>query len=377
MKFPIYFDYNATTPTDQKVLDAMIPYFTDKFGNPSSGQHQFGTIAKKVIIESKKIIKNFINANEGDILFTSGATESINLALRGLTASNRIQGNHIITTRAEHKAVLDTCQVLEKDGIEVTYLSVDKNGLIDINELQQSIKPETFLISILWANNETGVIQDMKKISEIARDHGVLFMSDATQALGKIKIDLGNTPVDIFTFSGHKIYGPKGIGGMYLSDNALLSNIVPQITGGGQQRGLRSGTLNTPGIVGLSKAVALLKEQMTTEQDRIRQLRDYFESQLINVTDKIRINCESSQRLPNTSNVAFLGYDFEEIILRNKKLAFSSGSACNSATIEASHVLRAMNLPEEHLHGSVRFSFGRFTTQGEVELAVKELKKLF
>jgi len=355
----------------------MLPYFSKIFGNASSISHKYGKEASFAIDRSTEIIKKFIKSeNNGDIIFTSGATESINLALRGVFASPKIPGNHIITTKTEHKAVLDTCKNLKQNGAQITFLPVDQNGIVNINELEKQINPSTVLISIIWANNETGVIQNMDAISKIAKKHEILVMSDATQAIGKTEVDLHKTHIDLLAFSGHKIYGPKGIGGLFLSDNALESGIAPQITGGGQQRELRSGTLNTPGIVGLAKAFELLSQEMDHEIKRLGQLRDQFETSLKKLSGNISINGEKSPRISNTSNVAFKGITSEKIILNTRELAISSGSACESMTLAPSHVLKAMDLDESILNSSVRFSFGRFTTEEEITLALDSLSKL-
>lgn len=373
----IYLDYNASTPTDERVVEAMLPYFNQTFGNASSVSHTYGKDAQGAIEDSKSLIKKFISAeNTGDIIFTSGATESINLALRGLISSPKTQGNHIITSQTEHKAVVDTCKELKKEGVQVTFLPVDKNGIIDTLELEEHITPSTALISVIWANNETGVVQNMAEISKIAKKHGILLMSDATQAIGKTEVNLNKVDIDLLAFSGHKIYGPKGIGGLFLSEIALRSGIQPQITGGGQQKELRSGTLNTPGIVGMAKAFEFLNDEMHSDIERMKELRNKFETNLQKLSPVISINGEKAPRIPNTSNVGFRGLTSEKIILQCDNLAISSGSACDSMTIQPSHVLKAMNLDESILDSSVRFSIGRLTTEEEIEIAIESLRRL-
>jgi len=374
----IYLDYNATTPTDQRVVDAMLPYFTENFGNSSSVQHRYGKESAQAIHQSKSTIKNLINrVNSGDIIFTSGATESINLALKGVLFSPNTHGKHIITSQTEHKAVLDTCTAMQKNGIQVTYLPVDKNGIVNIEDLEGQINPTTVLVSIIWANNETGVIQNMKAISQIAKKYDIIFMSDVTQAIGKTEVNLDKVDIDLLAFSGHKIYGPKGVGGLFLSERALQLGLVPQITGGGQQRDLRSGTLNTPGIVGLARAFEILQEDMDSEIRRVTELRDKFEKGLKNISPLISINGEDVPRISNTSNVAFPGISSEKIILNCRELAISSGSACNSSALSPSHVLKAMNLDESILNSSIRFSLGRFTTKEEIDYTLQKVAELY
>jgi len=379
MKFKqIYLDYNSSTPTDERVVEAMLPYFNQHFGNASSVSHQYGQEAKGTIERSKTIIKRFFDSeNTGDVIFTSGATESINLALRGVIASPKMRGNHIITTQTEHKAVLETCNEMRNNGVQVTFLPVKQNGMINVEELEECISPSTALISIIWANNETGVIQNMEEISKIAKKHSVLLMSDATQAIGKTEVNLNKVEIDLLAFSGHKIYGPKGIGGLFLSESALKSGIMPQITGGGQQRSLRSGTLNTPGIVGLAKAFEIFSEEMNSEIKGIEQLRNKFENGLKEeISHNVSINGERAPRISNTSNVGFEGISSEKIILQCRELAISSGSACESNTIAPSHVLKAMGLSENLLNSSVRFSLGRFTTTKDIEIALNVLASI-
>lgn len=351
----IYLDNASTTPLDPRVLEAMIPYFLEDYGNAASTTHIFGERAAKAVKESRQIIADAIHAQSDEIHFTSGATESINLALKGAFLSYAHQKPHLITVQTEHKAVLDTCAYLEEIGAEVTYLSVDSQGLISLTELETSIRPDTLLVSVMAANNETGVLQDIKEIGKICRSRDVLFFTDATQAFGKIPLDVLDQSVDMLCFSAHKIYGPKGIGGLYVKKGIKLT---PLIHGGSHEFGLRSGTLNVPGIVGLAKATQLCLEEMKEVSIRLQKIRDDFESEM-EKTGKIKVNGKNAPRLPHISNFQLLTEEAESFILQNRnKIAVAQGSACNSALVQPSHVLKAMGMDNERSTNSLRISLG-------------------
>ncbi len=366
-----YLDYNSTTPIDPRVLEAMLPFLKDNFAN-SSSTHHFGQSINEKVKQARQQIADFINAEPNELIFTSGATEAINIAIKGVAESYSSKGKHIITVSTEHKAVLDTCKDLEKKGFEVTYLSVYQNGLIDITELQKAIRPDTILVSVMYVNNETGVIQPIKEISEIARENGSLFMTDATQAVGKIGIDVDNLGVDILCFSGHKMYAPKGIGALYVRKIIKLS---PQIHGGGHEQGLRSGTLNVPGIIALVKACEIAGEEMTLYQRNISVLRDKLETELLKLPNAF-LNGDSQNRIYNTINICFKGQDANVLIGRMKNIAVSNGSACSSAIVEPSHVLKAIGLSDKDAFASIRFSLGKFITAADIETVVEKLKEL-
>ncbi|MDR7127696.1 cysteine desulfurase [Algoriphagus sp. 4150] len=352
---PIYLDYASTTPLDPRVFEAMTPYFLEDFGNAASTTHTYGERAAKAVKESRQLIADAINALPEEMHFTSGATEAINLALKGAFFTHGHQKPHIITSQTEHKAVLDTCAYLEEIGAEVTYLPVDTDGLIDLAQLESSIRKDTLLVSIMIANNETGVLQEIKEIGRICHSKGVLFFTDATQAFGKVPIEVLNTSIDMLCFSAHKIYGPKGIGGLYVKKGIQLT---PQIHGGGHEFGLRSGTLNVPGIVGLAKATQLCLEDMEETYWRLKNIRDEFESEL-EIAGKIKVNGKNAPRLPHFSNFQLLNEEAESFILRNRnKIAVAQGSACNSALIQPSHVLKAMGLNDREAENSIRVCWG-------------------
>lgn len=353
---PSYLDYASTTPLDPRVLEAIIPYFLEDYGNAASTTHIFGERAAKAVKESRQIIADAIQAQADEIHFTSGATEAINLALKGLFLSYGHQKPHIITLQTEHKAVLDTCEYLEELGAEVTYLPVDSEGIIDLSKLESSIRPDTLLVSVMAANNETGVLQDIKEIGKICRSKGVLFFTDATQAFGKIPLHVLEQSIDLLCFSAHKIFGPKGIGGLYVKKGIKLT---PQIHGGGHEYGLRSGTLNVPGIVGLAKATQLCLEEMEEVSIRLGKIRDDFEKEMEG-SGKIKVNGKNAPRLTHFSNFQLLQEDADTFILRNRnKIAVAQGSACNSALIQPSHVLKAMGLNDRATENSLRISFGK------------------
>lgn len=362
----IYLDYNATTPVDPRVLQEMLPYFSETFGNAASA-HPFGLDAKKSVDIVREKIARHLRCDAQEIIFTSGATESINLALKGVFESYKEKGNHIITVATEHKAVLDTCRNLENKSVEITYLKVDKNGLIDLDELKNAIKPTTILIAVMYANNETGVIQPVNAIGKIARENNVLLFSDATQALGKTGIDIQEDHIDLLCLSGHKAYAPKGIGALYVRRKNPRVSLTEQINGGGHERGWRSGTLNVPAIVGLGKAIDLFNDE---EVQRIRSLRDKLETGLLQIKGTF-LNGNKEKRIPNTTNISFDHVSGKMLITDlTKQIAVSSGSACSTASVEPSHVLAAMGVTEELNRSSIRFSLGRFTTGEEIDSTI-------
>jgi len=375
MNFPVYLDYNATTPVDDRVVEAMLPFFTRHFGNAASRSHPFGWEAEEGVEYAREQIAKLIGAELKEIIFTSGATESDNLALKGVYQAYAAKGNHIITVNTEHKAVLDTCRRLEKEGAEVTYLNVKPDGLVDLDELEAAIKPETILIAVMYANNETGVIQPVNKIGALAKKHGVLFFSDATQAVGKIHVNVIEDEIDVMAFSAHKMYGPKGVGALYMRRKNPRVKIIPQIDGGGHEKGVRSGTLNVPGIVGFGKACELAAAESIAEAERLSKLRDKLEKNILGIEDTA-INGNIKNRLPHVSNISFGHTDGNALMIGlNKTLAVSSGSACTSASPEPSHVLKALGLDDELAHSSLRFSLGRKTTEQEIDYAIELVTK--
>lgn len=373
-RLPIYLDYNATTPVDPGVLEAMLPYFTEKFGNAASRTHAFGWGAEEAVKMSRETIARLMGAEPEEIVFTSGATEACNLALKGVYEAYSAKGNHIITLTTEHKAVLDTLRRLEKLGAEVTYLPVNGDGLVDMDQLAAAIKPETILISVMYANNETGVLQPIAEIGALAKKHSVLFFSDATQAIGKIPVDVQQDNIDLMAFSGHKLYGPKGVGALYVRRRDPRVRLTAQMDGGGHERNRRSGTLNVPGIVGLAKACEVAENNMAAAGKRLSALRDKLEAALLSL-EGVSVNGGNAPRLPHVSNLAFHGVESEGLMLRlAKDLAVSSGSACTSATLSPSYVLKAMGLTDEAAYSSVRVSLGRFTTEAEADYAIQKIK---
>lgn len=374
LQLPIYLDNNATTPMDPRVLEAMLPFFTKHFGNAASSTHKFGWEAEAAVEYAREQVAELIGAEPKEIVFTSGATESDNLALNGIFETYAAKGNHIITVATEHKAVLDSCNHIEKKGGEITYLNVKADGLIDIHELENAITPHTILISIMYANNETGVIQPIKQISAIAKKHGILFFSDATQAAGKIPVNVMEDGIDTLSFSAHKLYGPKGVGALYVRRKNPRVKITAQIDGGGHERGMRSGTLNVPGIVGFGKACELCNIEMKIDAERMRTLRDRLENELVNL-DGVAVNGNKLQRIPNTSNMSFKNTDSGGLIAGlSKNIALSSGSACTSATHSPSFVLKALGLSDEMALSSLRFGLGRFTTEEEIDFTIDQVK---
>jgi cysteine desulfurase len=375
LNLPVYLDYNATTPCDPAVVEAMLPFFTTQFGNAASRQHALGWQAEEAVDYARKQVAALIGADATEVVFTSGATESNNLALKGVVEMYAGKGNHLITCVTEHKAVLDACKHLEKQGVQVTYLPVDNKGLISLEQLEAAITPATILIAIMYANNETGVIQPVQAISRIAKQHGVLFFSDATQAVGKVPVHVINDGIDIMSFSAHKMYGPKGVGGLYVRRKNPRVRLTAQIDGGGHERGLRSGTLNVPGIVGLGKAAELCREQLATEGQQLRKLRDKLESALLQL-EGVSVNGDAAHRLPHVSNLAFKYVDGNALMLGfNKNIAVATGSACTSASMEPSFVLKALGLEDELARSSLRFSVGRFTTEDEIDYVIEQVSQ--
>lgn len=375
LHFPIYLDNNATTAVDPRVLEEMLPYFTDKYGNAATRTHRFGWQAKDAVEYARERIATLIGSEPGEIVFTSGATESNNLALKGVYEAYATKGNHIVTITTEHKAVLDPCHHLEKKGAKITYLPVQPDGIIDMMALEKSITPQTILIAVMYANNETGVIQPIREISSIARKHGILFFSDATQAIGKIPVDVQADGIDLMSFSAHKIYGPKGVGALYVRRKDPRVRIAAQIDGGGHEKGMRSGTLNVPGIVGLGKACAICKEEMFVEKERLEALRDNLEAQL-NLLGEVVVNGNLRNRLPHVSSVSFKQVKGAGLIAGfNRDIAVSTGSACSSENPAPSHVLKAMGLSDEMAYSTIRFGLGRFTTEEEIDYAIKLIRR--
>ncbi|HJP64593.1 MAG TPA: IscS subfamily cysteine desulfurase [Mucilaginibacter sp.] len=374
MDLPIYLDNNATTPMDPRVLDAMLPYFNQKFGNAASRNHAFGWVAEEAVDYAREQVAKIIGANEKEIIFTSGATEADNLAIKGVFEMYKEKGNHIITAVTEHKAVLDTCKHVEKLGGRVTYLGVKEDGLIDLNELEAAMTPETILVSIMYGNNEIGVIQPVKEIAAIAHKSGALFMTDATQAVGKIPVDVIADGIDLLAFSAHKIYGPKGVGALYVRRKGPRVKVTAQMDGGGHERGMRSGTLNVPGIVGFGKACELCGQEMESEAKRLSALRDKLQAELT-VLEESYVNGNQEHRLPHVANISFKYVEGEGLMMAMKDLAVSSGSACTSASLEPSYVLKSLGLSDDLAHSSIRFGLGRFTTEEEVDYAIEVTKK--
>jgi cysteine desulfurase len=383
MKLPIYMDYHATTPMDPRVFEAMKPYFLQTFGNAASRNHSFGWEAEEAVEKSRKQIASLIGATAKEIVFTSGATESNNLALKGVAEMYAEKGNHIITAATEHKAILDTCKRLEKHGVRVTYLPVQTNGLVDLDQLQAAITDKTILISIMYANNEIGVVQPIAELGKIAKSKGVLLHTDATQAVGKVPVNVIKDNVDLMSLSGHKMYGPKGVGALYVRRKSPRVQITAQMDGGGHERGMRSGTLNVPGIVGLGEACALCQAEMAEESKRMAFLRDKLMHKLQSELDETYINGTLEHRLPNNLNISFAYVEGESLLMGINDIAVSSGSACTSATLEPSYVLKALGAGDDLAHSSIRFGLGRFNTEEEVDYVaakvidvVKKLREL-
>ena len=371
----IYLDYNATTPTDPRVVDKMLPYFYDIPGNAASRSHPFGWKAEEAVKIARQQIADLIQVESKEIVFTSGATESNNLALKGIFEMYYRSGDHIITLKTEHKAILDTCEKIEKIGGNVTYLDVDGKGYVNLKDLEDAITDKTILVSIMWANNEIGVIQPMKEIGAICHRKGVLLMSDATQAVGKIPVDPKEIGVHLMAFTAHKMYGPKGVGALYVCSKNPRVKVTEQINGGGHEKGMRSGTLNVPGIVGFGAAAKIAKNELKKEAKRLSILRDKLESELLTI-EETYINGDTKNRLPHVTNLAFKYVEGEGLMSTfNQSIALASGSACTSASIDPSHVLIALGIGEDMSHSSIRFSLGRFTTEEEINRAIELVKK--
>ena len=375
LKLPIYLDNNSTTPMDPRVLEAMTPYFLEHFGNAASRNHPFGWEAEEAVDYAREQVAKLVGADPKEIIFTSGATEGDNLAIKGVYEMYASKGNHIITATTEHKAVLDTCKHIEKTGGDVTYLQVKRDGLIDLKELEAAIKPTTILIAIMYANNEIGTVQPIKEISAIAKNHGVLFFSDAVQAVGKIPVDVNKDGIDLMAFTAHKMYGPKGIGALYVRRKNPRVKVTAQMDGGGHERGMRSGTLNVPGIVGFGKACELCRLEMESDTKRISVLRDKLETELMKL-EEAYINGSTEHRLPHVTNISFKHVEGEGLLMGfNKNIALSSGSACTSASLEPSYVLKALGLGDDLAHSSLRFGLGRFTTEEQIDYTVKAISE--
>ena len=373
VKLPIYMDNHATTPMDPRVLQAMLPYFTEKFGNAASRNHSFGWAGEEAVETARQQIASLINATPKEIIFTSGATESDNLMIKGVAEMYREKGNHIITQAIEHKAVLDTCKRLEKNGYEVTYLPVQKDGRVNPEDVRKAIRPTTILITIMYANNEIGVINPMAEIGKIAKEHGIIFAVDGVQAVGKIPVDVIKDNIDLLAISGHKIYGPKGVGALYVRRRNPRVQLSAIIDGGGHERGMRSGTLNVTGIVGLGKACELCQQDMAQESERVSKLRDRLKAGLEGKLDEVFINGSLEHRLPNNLNMSFAYVEGESLLMGINDVAVSSGSACTSATLEPSYVLKALGVGEDLAHTSIRFGLGRFTTEEEVDYVIDKM----
>uniref|UniRef100_UPI0021DFB15A IscS subfamily cysteine desulfurase n=1 Tax=Terriglobus tenax TaxID=1111115 RepID=UPI0021DFB15A len=373
MKLPIYMDNHATTPLDPRVLEAMMPYFTTIFGNAASRNHSFGWEAEQAVENAREQVAKLIGATAKEIIFTSGATESNNLAIKGIAEMYRERGNHIITQVTEHKATLDTCKKLEKQGYKVTYLPVKADGLVDLEDLKAAFTPETILVSIMYANNEIGVIQPVAEIGKLCKEKGVLFHTDGVQAVGKIPVDVIKDNIDVLSLSGHKIYGPKGVGALYVRRRNPRVQIAEQINGGGHERGMRSGTLNVPGIVGLGKACEIAREEMVEETARLIAMRDHLKQRFESVLDYVHVNGNMDHHLPGNLNMSFVYVEGESLLMGINDIAVSSGSACTSATLEPSYVLKALGLGDDVAHSSIRFGLGRFNTMEEVDYVADKL----
>lgn len=373
VKLPIYMDNHATTRTDPRVLEAMLPYFTESFGNAASRNHEFGWVAEQGVEQAREQIAKLIGATSKEIVFTSGATESNNLAIKGVAEMYKEKGNHIITQVTEHKAILDTCKRLEKYGYRVTYLPVQKDGRIDLDDLKRAITDKTILVTIMTANNEIGVLQPIREIGAICKERGVLFHTDAVQAAGKVPFNVIQDNVDLASISGHKFYGPKGVGALYVRRKNPRVQLVAQIDGGGHERGMRSGTLNVPGIVGLGRACTLASESLKDEMSRLAGLRDKLKELIFSQLDEVYVNGSEEHRLPGNLNISFAFVEGESLLMGINDVAVSSGSACTSATLEPSYVLKALGAGDDLAHSSIRFGLGRFNTEAEVEYVASKV----
>lgn len=375
MKLPIYMDNHSTTSCDPRVVDAMLPFFTETFGNAASRNHSFGWEAEEAVDQARRRVAKLIHADAKEIVFTSGATESDNLALKGVVEMYKEKGDHVITSSTEHRAVIDAAKSLEKKGVRVTYLPVDKEGMINPDDVRAAITDKTILISIMLANNEIGTIHPIQEIGKIAKEKGVLFHCDATQGVGKIPVNVSDVGIDLMSFTSHKIYGPKGIGALYVRRKAPRVRLVPMIDGGGHERGMRSGTLPVPLIAGFGKAVELCEQEMPTESVRIRGLRDRLQAGITDALEAVYLNGHPTERLPGNLNLSFAYVEGEALLMGVKEIALSSGSACTSATLEPSYVLRALGVGSDLAHSSIRFGLGRFSTPEEVEYTIDRMIK--
>jgi len=373
MKLPVYLDYQATTPVDPRVLDAMMPFFTNEFGNAASRNHSFGWSAEKAVEKAREQIASLIGASPKEIIFTSGSTEAINLALKGAAEMYASKGRHIITSQAEHKAVLDTCKHLEKQGCEVTYLKPDKTGRILPEKVAEAMREDTILVALIWGNNEVGTLSPVREIGALCHERGVLFFTDGTQTAGKIPVDVEADNIDMMCLSAHKIYGPKGVGAFYVRRRKPRVRLVAQIDGGGHERGMRSGTLNVPGIVGLGEACEIAEKELESEMKRASELRDYLQNKIESELDMVHLNGNPEHRLPGCLNLSFHYVEGESLLMGIDDIAVSSGSACTSASLEPSHVLRSMDVGDDLAHSSIRFGIGRFTTKEELDYAADKL----
>ncbi len=374
IRFPIYLDNQATTPMDPRVLEKMMPYFTETFGNPHSRSHAYGWETEAAIEIAREEVAKLINANPKEIVFTSGATESNNIAIKGVAEFYGEKKKHIITAQTEHKCVLESCRYLEQKGFDITYLPVQENGLVDLNELKAALREDTLLVSIMMVNNEIGVIQPVTEIGKLCRENGTFFHTDAAQSFGKMPIDIEAMNIDMMSISGHKIYGPKGIGALYVRRRPRV-RIKSILSGGGQERGFRSGTLPTPMVVGLGEAARIAGEEMEKDHKHVKELSDYFSKEILDGVKDVYLNGDREQRIPGNLNISFAYIEGESMIMAIKELAVSSGSACTSASLEPSYVLRSIGVGEDLAHTSIRFGFGRFTTREEVDYAVNLIKK--
>lgn len=374
MKIPVYLDNNATTPVDPRVLEAMLPYFGEKFGNAASRSHAFGWEAEAAVDEAREQVAQIIGAASArEIVFTSGATESDNLAIKGIAEAYRDKGDHIVTCGTEHRAVLDSCKALERLGYRVTYLGVDRHGIVRLDQLREAVTDKTVLISVMAANNEIGTVQPIREIGQLAKEKGIIYHCDATQGVGKIPMSVEEMGIDLLSLSGHKIYGPKGVGALYVRSKRPKVRVSPIIDGGGHERGMRSGTLNVPGIVGLGKACQIAMHELAREAARLTQLRARLKDGIFGQLDEVYVNGHPTQRLPGNLNVSFAHVEGESLMMALKEIAVSSGSACTSAALEPSYVLRALGIPEELAHSSIRFGLGRFNTEEEVDYAIRRV----
>ncbi len=373
MNLPIYLDYQATTPVDPRVLEAMMPFFTNAFGNAASRNHSFGWSAEGAVQQAREDIASLIGASPKEIVFTSGSTEGINLAIKGVAEMYASKGKHIITSQAEHKAVLDTCKHLEKLGHPVTYLVPDSTGRISVEAVAEAMREDTVLVTVMWANNEVGTLNPIREIGALCHEKGVLFFTDGTQACGKVPVDVEADNVDLMCLSAHKIYGPKGVGCLYVRRRKPRVRLVAQIDGGGHERGMRSGTLNVPGIVGLGKACAICRDELDESMQRLGSLRDHLEARITSELDFVHLNGNKEHRLPGNSNLSFPYVEGESLLMGISDIAVSSGSACTSASLEPSHVLRSMQVGDDLAHSSIRFGIGRFTTKEEVDYAADKV----